>query len=389
MRVTLASSHSVRPPETRGAPENRVQLRTTLNDIAQLAGCCKSTVSLALRNNPKIPASTRRRVQAAARQLAYRPDPALAFLAAHRWRPCLRTTGTVIAFLTGGAVVPGQAELLSGIRRAAELAGYRVEQFSADAYPNPAHLSEVLRFRSIRGVIVGSLPDAAWAARFPWVQFAAVACDVSAAHLPLTRVASDHAGAVIRAWEEAKILGYERPGLVLFDRDATGPSDRLAAFLNCQHFLPHDDRLPVVRLHPQNFLAFRDWLRACRPDVILGIDDTVHAALRTLGWMTPRDVAFASLARLGPASDETIAGLRHRHALIGETAFEQLNLRLRVHHPELRGSVLKLMVEPVWHPGASLPPEKRRRWRAALTVNRHPLAHPARQSNAIPHLIEK
>lgn len=364
-----------------------MQPRTTLNDVAQLAGCCKSTVSLALRNDPKIPAATRRRVQAAARQLAYRPDPALAFLAAHRWRPCGRAASSVIAFLTGGAGVPGQAELLAGARRAAEFAGYRLDQFPAAGYPDAVHLGEVLRCRDIRGVLAGPLPDAAWAARFPWTRFAAVACGASAAPLPLMQIVSDQAGAVTRAWEEARKLGYERPGLVLPDR--AGPSDPFAAFLYCQHSLPNDDRLPVARLHPQNLSALRDWLRACRPDVILGADDTVHDALRAFGRRTLRHAAFISLARLGPASDETIAGLRHRHTFIGETAFEQLNRQLHARYSDLPGPMLKLVVEPVWHPGASLPPRKTRRWRVPPALNRHLRAPAARPFHALSRLVEK
>ena len=51
--------------------------RPTLQDIAKRAGVGKATVSLALRNDPKISAATRERVRAIAEELKYRPDPAL------------------------------------------------------------------------------------------------------------------------------------------------------------------------------------------------------------------------------------------------------------------------------------------------------------------------
>ena len=46
-----------------------------LSDIARKAKVSVSTVSLALRNRPQIPAATRERLQAAAKALYYQPNP--------------------------------------------------------------------------------------------------------------------------------------------------------------------------------------------------------------------------------------------------------------------------------------------------------------------------
>lgn len=62
--------------------------RTTIDDVATAAGVSVATVSRALRGLPNVADSTRRRVQRAAEELRYSPDPAAARLAAGR-------TGTV------------------------------------------------------------------------------------------------------------------------------------------------------------------------------------------------------------------------------------------------------------------------------------------------------
>jgi DNA-binding LacI/PurR family transcriptional regulator len=53
------------PPDTNAKPKGRVSLR----DIAAAAGVCLMTVSLSLRDNPKISPTTRERVQKLAREL--------------------------------------------------------------------------------------------------------------------------------------------------------------------------------------------------------------------------------------------------------------------------------------------------------------------------------
>jgi LacI family transcriptional regulator, repressor for deo operon, udp, cdd, tsx, nupC, and nupG len=68
--------------------------RATIEDVADGAGVSVATVSRALRNLPNVADSTRQRVVDIARDLAYRPDPAAARLAAGR-------TGTVTIAVPG------------------------------------------------------------------------------------------------------------------------------------------------------------------------------------------------------------------------------------------------------------------------------------------------
>ena len=49
--------------------------RVTLADIARVCSVHVTTVSLALRNSPRLPAETRERIQSTARRLGYTPDP--------------------------------------------------------------------------------------------------------------------------------------------------------------------------------------------------------------------------------------------------------------------------------------------------------------------------
>lgn len=131
--------------------------RITQKDIARKTGVDASTVSLALSGHPRIPTATRARVEAAAKELGYRPDPALASIAAARWKGRRDAKGTTLAFLVDD-LKTAEIELmlyLDGVRQQADLLGYRVETFSLSDYPSPEALLRVIRTRGIRGTVVG------------------------------------------------------------------------------------------------------------------------------------------------------------------------------------------------------------------------------------------
>jgi len=58
----------------------RVNPKATLQDVATRVGVHRTTVSLALRDHPRIPAATRERVKTAAAKLGYRSNPLVSAL---------------------------------------------------------------------------------------------------------------------------------------------------------------------------------------------------------------------------------------------------------------------------------------------------------------------
>ena len=59
-----------------------MERRVTLQDIAQALGYSKNTISLALRNNPQIPESTRAQIQKTASEMGYRSNGTISHLMA-------------------------------------------------------------------------------------------------------------------------------------------------------------------------------------------------------------------------------------------------------------------------------------------------------------------
>lgn len=337
--------------------------RPTLQDIARVAGVGKATVSLALRNHPKISAATRERVQRAAEQLRYRPDPALSRIAAHRWRTREHPSDLVIAYVSMQHPVL-RAESLPQLRLAAvergERLGYRVEQFRLEDYANATQLGRVLFHRGIRGVIVGQILDERFVSEFPWESFTCVGAHVGFHQPPVTVVMSDFHHAIVRAWKEALRCGYRRIGVALLrEMQAVDLFDKVSAALYCQaRITPELERIPLQHFPLEGDGDFANWMQCHRPDVVLGFNNTVHYWLKKHRFRVPDDVAYVCLDLAGsgpPSRGPVITGLDPGYDLIGRTAVEQVDLLLRTNQSGIPEQPLTIHVPSVWIAGETMP----------------------------------
>jgi len=76
------------------------QTRPTIRDIGRETGFHYSTVSLALRDHPRIPDSTKQLIREAAKGLGYQPDAMLSALCAYRVMKRPPREQAVIAWIT-------------------------------------------------------------------------------------------------------------------------------------------------------------------------------------------------------------------------------------------------------------------------------------------------
>src|SRR5690606_28109495 len=140
-----------------------IMRRTTQKDIAEALGVGRSTVSMALRDDPRISPALRERVRKAAKRLDYVPDPALAALAAYRETHAPRpVSGNRLAFLYDRSWGPREPDrkfpLIQGVHdRAAEL-GYQLEMHATRF--TESELRSTLRICKARGIegLVLNLP---------------------------------------------------------------------------------------------------------------------------------------------------------------------------------------------------------------------------------------
>lgn len=337
-----------------------METRPTLRDIASRIGCTNATVSLALRGSPRISAATRQRVEQAAADLGYRPDPVLSALAAHRWHRRPAPQGTVLA------AIGDRLEGFDGMEDRARSFGYRIETFLVADHPDPRRLSRTLYARGILGLLVGQVFTRGYCASFDWSPFVAVACSEGSERPPTHLVMPHHYRAVQNAWDRAWANGARRIGLLLFDiPSAMDLQDRRAAFLERQLPLPARSRIPILNLkpwsthdptvpthaipHSEAIHQLRDWMSAHRPDAILGFNGAFLWLLQQAGWTSPRDVRFYDLWVSQP-TPQAQGYCLHRDE-VGRRAVEWLDSLLRTGERGLPRHPVTMSVELQWQDG--------------------------------------
>ena len=138
-----------------------LQARPTLRDIGVKTGFHYSTVSLALRDHPRISDSTKQIIREAAEGLGYQPDAMLSSLCAYRLTKRPPKEQTVIAWITNHRTQTGWGmsactrDYFDGASQRATERGYRVETFwLAEPGMTGQRMSRILWTRGVQGVLL-------------------------------------------------------------------------------------------------------------------------------------------------------------------------------------------------------------------------------------------
>jgi DNA-binding LacI/PurR family transcriptional regulator len=145
-----AHIHAATEPNGSGQPGEQAR---TLEEVARLAGVSRNTVSLAIRNSPRVQARTRERVLRVVRETGYRPNHAARALAGRR----TRTIGAVFfgdSRMATRGVDSFYGAILAGIRHALDRADHDLLLISSGRL-GPAHdLAAPLETGRADGLIV-------------------------------------------------------------------------------------------------------------------------------------------------------------------------------------------------------------------------------------------
>ena len=303
----------------------------TMRDVAGRAKVSTSTVSLALRNSPRITPAVRKQVQKAARQAGYHADPTVSNLMARlrtiRTTAVRETLGFITAWPTrnGWREAPNHLRFFDGAARRAREAGYVFEEFwLAEAGMTSRRMSRILRARRIRGLVLCSLPNVGGRLALEWKHFACVAKGLTVQHPPVHRVVSSHYEDMHLVLEHLARRGCRRVGLVLGEA-LSARVDRawLASYLLHQNDAPKSDRVPpLITRTPAAEKNFFRWFSTHRPEVILFSEQPVRAWLDSMGLSVPGNVGLVHLnwsPDLAP-----LAGLDSDPEMLGEAAIDLL-----------------------------------------------------------------
>lgn len=324
--------------------------RITLRHIAEASGFSVNTVSLALRNSPRLPETTRSKVRAVAEQLGYRPDPRVNELMAHlrlaKKQPAQPVLAVIYWERKGNA--PSVGGLYQGaLIRASEL-GYRLERFFLSDENESARLDRILRHRGIRGVVIAPARNPGTMVRLSWEHYAAIGIGHSL-DLPGLDIVTNHQVHAVRlCFEKLRSKGHRRIGMILRRKvDARTEGNYRAGYLLEQSKLPTRDRIAIYapeRIDPRKAL---DWVQRtkCQGLILAG---------SSLGRLFPRWTAedgrsFPEMVTTHLLSlPGVIAGVDQRESAIGAAAVDLVAARLQINRFGLPAVPATTLIEGKW-----------------------------------------
>jgi DNA-binding LacI/PurR family transcriptional regulator len=331
----------------------------TMREIAALAGCTQTTVSLALRNHPRISAATRDRILAIADKAGYTRDPLVSTLM-NQLRSSRKTrTVEKLAMITwwdtpGARQTSRGRALHDGIYARAHHLGYDIEEFWArEPRMTLARLGRILHTRSIRGLIFMSMLHARGRVSFDWKHFAVAAVGQTILKPGMHHAAHGFYHGMVLTLRNLKRLGYTRVGYVnVIEQDDMSNNVWLSAYMGYQYRTKPDDVIPPLLTPRWDRAALAKWIERHKIQAVVANMHEVMDLLRETGRRVPEDVGFASLDCL--PSVDSCAGVDILRDQIGAKTVDLVVEQLQNNELGLPDLPKVVSVEGMWCDGDTL-----------------------------------
>lgn len=335
-----------------------------MQQIADVAGVSRMTVSLALRQSGEISASERTRIQNLAEKMGYRPNPLVSTLMAARARGKGSVASHPMALLDlhrdTSWIRQGEfyRDLIEGVKTRADALGFCAEIFSPPTRnaAGMAILHRIFWTRNIRGIVVLPAPTRFPAPPFPWEHYGSATIGHSLAAPSMNTASSDQYGNALMLFQHLFDLGYRRPGLFLSTETEIRTRYHASAALHTHcRIHPDTEELDCLSIGAEKSEAvFRRWLKSQKPDVL--VSNKSHLGfLRTLGCSIPAKIGYAVLNR--DQSDNHLSGIDLMPKQIGAAAVDLVVARLHRNEFGLPAHPASLMVSGMWRVGTTTRPQ--------------------------------
>lgn len=335
----------------------------SLRDIARQLNVSHVTVSLAMRNHPRISAERRAQIHAMAEKLGYRPDPMLSSLVAYRNQKRVKPIAATLAWINRWPDPQALRRLhefdayWTGAREAADALGYRVEEFAIDTGMSTSRLNSILLARGVMGLLIPPHPQGTTWSDFglDWSRFAVVRFGFSAVDLRAHMIGNDQMRSSELAVRRMVQLGYRRIGYVsaVEPENATDGNFRMG-YLRGLETVAISPIAPLILPGALNAAVVKAWIKRFRPDGILTSLPELHPLLKQLKIGVPADIGLAATSvRDGGKTD---SGIDQNPVEIGRVAAQTIIAEINRQERGMPEHCRRILVESKWVDGSSLPP---------------------------------
>jgi LacI family transcriptional regulator len=337
-----------------------------MKDVAKKAGVHQTTVSLALKNNPRIPEQTRLRIQKIAKEMGYVPDPELNSLVSYRRNGNIKRTPQTIALVydLSDPAIFNESEYLpemkaAALKRAEEL-GYKIEIFvKGKDFTSSSMLNRVLKTRGIRGIIFGAIFYPTTQFELDWDEFSMIKINLTPHDLPIDSVSGNFLFSVRLAMRKIQEMGFQRPAMATENRDQYHTRDLYSTgFLFGQQRFKPENHIPFFEFerkpYPELRKEIRNWLLETRPDVFLSTWNNLSEVAWDVSVNHGLNCRFIGIEV--EKDTRPYGGTRHNHVQIANTAVESLVGKMQIHQKGIPRTPSMTLINSEWITPGVWPP---------------------------------
>ncbi len=334
--------------------------KITIKDIAKEAGVHFSTVSLALRNDPRLSAKTRERIQKLSEEMGYVPDAAMKALCAYRESNRPHPIRSGLAYLTDNdhQSTNFHRVVFHEAREQAARLGYNLHLYNInDPGVTLDRLRSIWWNSGLKGVLVGTFRQAGTVLDDKWDSWICVAYGYSVESPNFNRAIQDHFTNMLKHLAILRQRGYRRIGLYL----PSAMDTRTHGLLHGAYLLDQTQhraaRIPVMRddiSTPDKMLA---WIRKRQLDLVISEADG-YEVLKKTGLRIPADIGFSLLSwkKYEPDNPTHCAGFDMKAEVLASSAVSFLVSQIHENAYGLSTVPKSLMVTGQFHDGDTIRP---------------------------------
>ncbi len=335
-------------------------IRPSCKTIAQAAGVSRMTVSMALRDHPRVAPETRERIKRIAKEQGYTPDPNLTELMRYLRKRDISKEEPVIAILNGQRrplAKLGADSLLvrEGAKKRAEELGFKTEDFwLQEPGMRLQRVVQILQTRGIHGIVVLPVESLNDVFSLPQDDFMGVATCGVAARLGFNQVHPHFYQSMHVGISNLTEKGFKRIGFCVTDSEDIRSNHLYQSYLLWhQQNIPEADRVhPLVKDRIERDDLTR-WVEREQPEVVLSPNVDHYHWLKEAGLRIPDDISFAALSPPIDA-DQEIAQVHVGYRKIGATAIDVLKTKLAHEQLGPTDNPAVTLIRGEWIDGASV-----------------------------------
>lgn len=341
----------------------------TYRDIALRAGVSVASVSLGLRDDPRISVAVRERIRKVAEEMGYRPNPLLAAYQASVRAQKPTKFQAMLGWINDSLDEnswhrPFMKPLLDGAKARASELGYQLDEIwvpnirEEDPAGNFRRWERILSARGIHGVLLPYLYRQQHYV-LPWANFSVVSLgkhhalvEESSIHIPEKfehhRVASDYTYNIRLAIARLRESGCRRIGLAI-SRFLDSETDHTysAQFLWFSSEWPSKERVPI--LFSDHEADIQAWAKKHRPDAVICGHSSFRKALAEAGLDVPNQTRLAHLNVAPDVPDWS--GIDRRMPVLGSAAVDMVTAHLQRNERGVPPYAKEMIIEGVWVEG--------------------------------------